>query len=150
MTEDPPPEQRVLADADAIAVVGLSRSAKRDSHVVARHLIRRGYEVIPVHPKADEILDRPARPSLSAIPDPGRVDVVNVFRPADEVPGIVDEALEALPDLDAIWTQKGITHEEAARRAREAGLTVVQDRCIRTQDLRRRFAGASPEVAADA
>jgi predicted CoA-binding protein len=149
MTDGPSPEQRLLERTDTVAVVGLSRSAERDSHIVARHLLRRDYEVIPVHPKADEILDQQAYPSLSALPDElaEEVDVVNVFRPADEVPGILDEALEALPDVAGLWTQKGIVHEEAAERAREHGLTVVQDRCIRTQDLYRRFSGSQEATA---
>lgn len=141
MPEDPAPEQTLLDSADTVAVVGLSTSPKKDSHIVARHMLRRGYDVIPIHPKADEILDQEAFPSISALPDERapEVDVVNVFRPADEVPGILDEALETLPNLQGLWTQKSIVHEEAAKRAREAGLTVVQDRCIRTQDLYRRF-----------
>lgn len=143
MPEDPSPEQHLLAQADTIAVIGLSTDPKKDSRIVAGHMRRRGYRVIPVHPKADEILGETAYPSLADLPEDlaAEVDVVNVFRPADEVPGILDEALTHLPNLQGLWTQKGIVHDQAAARAREAGLIVVQDRCIRTQDLYARFAG---------
>lgn len=146
MPEQAGVEQEVLAQADTIAVVGLSRDPKKDSRIVAAHMQRIGYRIVPVHPKAESILDETAYPSLSALPEDlaAEVDVVNVFRPADEVPGIVDEALDNLPNLQAVWTQKGIEHDEAAERAREAGLTVVQDRCIRTQHLFGRF-GADQE-----
>jgi len=102
------------------------------------------YDVVPISPAATAALGRPAYPSLAALPaDLARqVDLLLVFRPSTEVPAIVEAALAHLPGLKAIWTQKGIVHDEAAARARARGLTVVQDRCIRTQHLFTRFADA--------
>lgn len=148
---DDGPEQTLLAAADTIAVIGLSRDPKRDSHIVANHLKRNGYRIVPVHPKADRILDETAYPSIADIPEDlaAEIDIVDVFRPAEEVPGIVDAALEHLPNLQGIWTQKAIRHDEAAQTAREAGVTVVQDRCIRTQDIYRKFGGGAATQEAD-
>lgn len=133
--------RHLLGTCHTVAVVGLSKNPRKDSYIVAHHLHRQGYEVIPINPTAREILDRPAYPSLAALPPTlsARVEIVNVFRPSADVPAIVDEALAHLPNLRCIWTQKGITHEQAAQRARAAGVAVVQDRCIRTQHLFGRF-----------
>lgn len=140
-----PPEQELLAAADTIAVVGLSRNPKRDSHIVANHLKRNGYRIVPIHPKADAILGEPAYASITDVPDDlaAEIDIVDVFRPSDEVPGIVEEALDHLPNLCGIWTQKDIRSEAGAEAAAEAGVTFVQDRCIRTQDLFRKFGGST-------
>jgi len=139
------PEQELLANAETIAVIGLSRDPKRDSHIVANHLQRSGYRIVPVHPKADEIHDEPAYASIADIPADlaAEIDIIHVFRPAEEVPDIVDATLEHLPNLQGIWTQKAIRHDEAAETARAAGVTVVQDRCIRTQDIYRQYGGGT-------
>jgi uncharacterized protein len=131
----------VLASCRTIAVVGLSSNPHKDSYIVSHHLHRQGYDLIPVNPTATAILGRPAFPSLAQLPTDvaARVQLVVVFRPSEEVPAIVDEALTALPNLLAIWTQKGITNDAAAARARSAGRIVVQDRCIRTQHLFSKF-----------
>lgn len=137
----------LLTASRTIAVVGLSSNPRKDSYIVAHHLHRYGYTIVPVNPTAGEILGRRAYPSIAAIPpDLARtVDLVVVFRPAEEVPGIVREALEHLPNLKGIWTQKNIVSPEAAELARARGLAVVQNRCIRTQHLYLRFvAGAVP------
>ena len=132
----------VLEHCRTVAVVGLSSNPYKDSHIVAHHLSRHRYDVVPINPTATAALGRPAYPSLAALPaDLARqVDLVLVFRPSGEVPAIVEAALAHLPRLKAIWTQKGIVHDAAAARARERGLVVVQDRCIRTQHLFTRFA----------
>lgn len=150
MSEDEP-EQDLLAVADTVAVVGLSRNPKRDSHIVANHLQRNGYRIVPVHPKADSILGQTAYASIADIPADlaAEVDIVDIFRPSDEVPGIVEAALEHLPNLRGIWTQKAIRHDEAAETARAAGVTVVQDRCIRTQDIYRKFGASATAQEAD-
>ncbi|HEX9531536.1 MAG TPA: CoA-binding protein [bacterium] len=131
----------ILEECRIVAVVGLSSSPYKDSYIVAHHLHRQGYDLVPINPKADAILGRPVFRSLSALPagDARRVQLVLIFRPSDEVPQIVDAALAHLPNLQAIWMQKGIVHEAAAARAREAGLIVVADRCIRTQHLFTKF-----------
>ena len=113
-----------------IAVVGLSPNPARPSHGVARALQRLGLRIVPVRPALNEVLGEPAWPSLSAIPEDLRrqIDVVDVFRNADQVAPLVDECIAL--GLPAIWLQDGVIDEVAAQRGREAGLTVVMDRCL--------------------
>lgn len=131
----------ILENCRTVAVVGLSSHPFKDSHIVANHLHRAGYQVVPINPTAATILGRPVSPSLAALPpDVARsIDLVLIFRPSEEVGAIVDAALAHLPNLRAIWTQKGIVDDAAAARARAKGLVVVQDRCIRTQHLFMKF-----------
>lgn len=110
-----------------IAVVGISRDPDKPARKVPEFLIRKGYEVIPVNPFADEILGRKAYKSLREVE--GSVDVVEIFRPSADVPPIVDEAI-ARGDVRAVWMQEGITHPEAAEKARRQGLKVIEDRCM--------------------
>jgi predicted CoA-binding protein len=124
--------ERVLDD-ETIAVVGCSTSPGKAAHDIPKYLLDHEYEVIPINPFAEEVLGRRAYDSLGDVP--GTVDVVNVFRPSEEVPGIVDETLE-LADIQAIWLQLGISHDEAANRAEAAGLAVVQDKCIKIEHRR--------------
>jgi uncharacterized protein len=107
------------------AVVGCSPMPSRPSHDVARFLLDRGYDVVPVNPNAAEILGRPCHPSLRDVP--GRVDVVDIFRRSEHAGAHVDEAIAA--GARAIWMQLGVIDEAAAERARAAGLRVVMDRC---------------------
>lgn len=126
--ENPSPEalRELLQRVKTIAVVGLSPNPDRPSHRIARRLQGWKYQVIPVHPSATEVLSERAYPRLADIP--AGIDLVNVFRPAGEIPGIVDECVAlALP---AIWIQEAIVNELAAERARSAGMFVVMDRCI--------------------
>lgn len=115
---------------DTIAVVGCSATAGKDAHEVPAYLLRHGYDVVPVNPFHDEVLDRPAYDSVEEVEGP--VDVVNVFRPSDEVAGIVDRVLDR-DDVQFVWTQLGIRDDEAAERAEDAGIRVVQDRCIKVE-----------------
>ncbi|NOX24898.1 MAG: CoA-binding protein [Deltaproteobacteria bacterium] len=117
----------ILAAARRIAVVGLSPKPARPSHKVAVYLLAVGYEVIPVNPGHSEILGCKCYPDLESIP--GRVDIVNIFRRAAEVPAIVTSAIVA--GAKVVWMQSGIVNEEAAVLAVEAGLTVVMDHCIK-------------------
>jgi predicted CoA-binding protein len=109
-----------------IAVVGLSSNERRPSFGVAQAIQGFGYRVMPVNPKEREILGEPVVGDLSAISGP--VDLVDVFRAPAHVPGIVDQCLAL--GLPAIWLQEGVVNESAACRARDAGMTVVMDRCI--------------------
>jgi predicted CoA-binding protein len=118
--------QRLLRSAKTIAVVGCSTQAGKPSHEVPRYLIEQGYRVIPVHPSAREILGERVYASLADIPGP--IEIVNVFRPADEAPAVVQAAIAR--GARAVWLQQGISHPDAAARAREAGLEVVMDQCI--------------------
>ena len=116
----------LLEKARRIAVVGLSPKPDRDSNRIARYLIDRGYDVIPVYPREDTILGRQVYRSVKEIP--GGVDIVDVFRRGEDLPEVVDDALAA--KAPALWFQLGCVHEESAARAAAAGLTVVMDRCI--------------------
>jgi len=116
----------LLKSSHTIAVVGLSSKPWRASYGVAQYMQRAGYRIIPVNPREREVLGEKAYARLEDIPE--RVDIVNVFRRAEFVPEIVEAAVRI--GARAIWLQEGIRHEEAAERARQAGLEVVQDRCI--------------------
>jgi len=132
---NPPDEtvRRVLADMRRVAVVGLSARPDRASFGVTRFLVGRGLEVVGVNPALQEdVLGLPIVAELDDVPGP--VDVVDVFRRSDAVPGIVDQAIAI--GARAIWLQEGVVHEEAAARARAAGLTVIQDRCLYKEWLR--------------
>ncbi len=118
--------QDILEKSRVIAVVGLSPKPHRDSHEVAKYLQKQGYRIIPVYPRADSILGEKVYPDLTSIPD--KVDVVDIFRKSEDVPPVVDEAIEI--GAKAVWMQLGIVHEEAAGKALDAGLGVVMDRCM--------------------
>jgi predicted CoA-binding protein len=116
--------QRVLG-LETWAVVGCSPDPWRDSHRIAALLVERGYDVIPVNPGVEEVLGRECFPSVHAIGRP--VDVVDVFRRADQAGRHVDEAIAI--GARAVWLQLGVIDHAAAERARSAGLDVVMDRC---------------------
>jgi predicted CoA-binding protein len=116
----------ILQSARTVAVVGLSGKRYRPSYGVAEYLKREGYRVVPVNPEETEVLGEKCYPDLDSVP--GEIDVVDIFRRSEFVPEIVEAAIRK--GAKVIWMQEGVIHEEAARRAREAGLTVVMDRCI--------------------
>ncbi|MDF3855472.1 CoA-binding protein [Paracoccus sp. P2] len=122
---------RIARTVRCIAIVGLSPNEARPSWGVARYLKSQGYRIIPVNPghAGGTILDERVYPDLRAIPPEQAVDMVDIFRRAEAVPAIVDQALAHLPRLDTIWMQLGIRHPQAAGRARARGLTVIEDRC---------------------
>lgn len=125
---------RDLLAADTVAVVGCSTTPGKAAHDVPAYLQRHDYRVIPVNPYADEVLGEPAYDSLVDVAE--EVDLVDVFRPSEEVPGVVDDVVarhEARGDAGAIWLQLGISDDEAAARAEEAGLKIVQDRCMKVE-----------------
>lgn len=119
----------ILTKYKVVAVVGASRDPRKDAHTVPKYLQEKGYKVVPVNPFADEILGEKAYRSLKEVPFP--VDIVDIFRPSDQVGPVVEEALET--DAKVIWMQLGIRNEEAARKARAAGKKVIQDRCMRIE-----------------
>jgi len=129
--------KEILNRAGSIAVVGLSENQEKDSHRVARYLLEKGYRVIPVNPAAGEILGQRSYPDLASIPE--RVDLVNVFRRSEHLPGVVQEALKI--NAGCIWAQLGVYHEEAAAAAGRLGVPVVMDRCIKVEH--QRLAGGS-------
>ena len=130
--QDPLTIQRVLYASQTIAIVGLSKNDLRASYFVGYYLKRHGYRVIPVNPRETEILDETSYPSLSEIPEP--VDIVNVFRAPEALPGIARESVAI--GASALWCQFGVINEEAARIATDGGLTVIMDRCLKVEHAR--------------
>ncbi|OWU80586.1 CoA-binding protein [Phaeobacter sp. 22II1-1F12B] len=119
----------VLTSVRVIAVVGVSANPVRPSYYVARYLSLKGYDVIPVNPghAGETLFGKTVIGSLSDIDRP--VDMVDIFRRSEAVPPIVDESLDQFPALKAIWMQIGVTNPDAAQKAEDRGVTVIQDRC---------------------
>lgn len=124
--------RRILAEYKTIAVVGLSDKWHRPSNFAAKYLKDHGYKIIPVNPGQKEILGEKCYPSLLDIPE--KVDVVDIFRKPEDVPPIVEDAIKI--GAKVIWMQIGVINEEAAKRAREAGLEVVMNRCMKIEHAR--------------
>lgn len=128
MFANPAPDEirALLKKTRSIAVVGLSPQPARPSYFVAKAMQGFGYRIVPVRPAVSEVLGEQAYATLAEVPE--RIDLVDVFRAAEHIDAIVDECLRL--KIPAIWIQEGIINEPAAQRARDAGLTVVMDRCI--------------------
>ena len=118
--------KKILTDATTIAIVGASSNPGKASHGIMQKLQKAGYRVIPVNPTESEILGERSYPSLLDVPE--RIDIVDVFRHAEDTPGIADEA--ATIGAKVLWLQSGISSEEAAERAVKGGLVAVMDTCI--------------------
>jgi predicted CoA-binding protein len=116
----------ILHNSRTIAVVGLSGKRYRPSYGVAEYMKRAGYRIIPVNPNETEVLGERSYPDLESVPEP--VDIVDIFRRSEFVPEIVEAAIRIGAKM--VWMQEDVFHEAAARRAQEAGLAVVMDRCI--------------------
>ena len=121
--------KRILKEYKTIAVVGLSGNWNRPSHFAAKYMKAHGYKIIPVNPGYEEILGEKCYPSLLEIPEP--VDIVDIFRRSRDVPPIVDDAIEI--GAKVVWMQLTVEHEEAAQKAREAGLEVIMNRCVKIE-----------------
>ena len=130
--QDPLTTQRVLLNSKTIAIVGLSKNALRASHFVGFYLRRHGYRVFAVNPREKEIFGEPSYASLRDVPE--RIDIVNVFRAPDALPGIAAEAVEV--GAKTLWCQFNVINEEGARIAEDGGLTVIMDRCIKVEHAR--------------
>jgi predicted CoA-binding protein len=120
--------RELLAGVRTVAVVGIKAGDRDDAYRVPRYMQAQGYRIIPVNPKLERVLGQPAVPSVAEIREP--VDLVNLFRDSRHVPGHVDEILALSTPPRAVWLQLGIRHDAAARRLAEAGIAVVQDRCL--------------------
>ena len=127
-------EEKILRDSHTVALVGASPDVERPSYRVFSYLKEQGYRVIPVNPRFPQILGETCYPDLAAIPE--KVDVVDIFRRAEDVPPVVDQAIGI--GAKVVWMQQGVIHEAAASRAREAGLQVVMDKCMRKEHLKMR------------
>lgn len=133
MATDTDSKLREILEYGTVAVVGCSTTPGKAAHDIPRYLLDNGYDVVPVNPFAEEIFGLTAYDSISDVS--GDIDVVDVFRPSEEVAGIVDEVIER-NDVEALWLQLDIRDDEATARAREAGVDVVQDRCIKVEHQR--------------
>ncbi|KXB07977.1 hypothetical protein AKJ58_01330 [candidate division MSBL1 archaeon SCGC-AAA385D11] len=120
---------RILKENTNITVVGCSRTEGKPAHEIPKFLKSKGYRIIPVNPFADEILGEKTYPSLEEVEE--KIDVVEIFRPSEEVYEIVEEALET--DAKVIWMQLGIKNEKAKKLAEENGLKVIQDKCMKVE-----------------
>ena len=129
----PDPIRDILEQSKTLAVVGLSAKTTRPSHGVAAYMQRHGYRIIPVNPQEDVVLGEKVYPTLDAVPEP--LDVVVIFRRSEFVPEVVDAAIRK--GAKVVWMQEGVIHEQAADRARAAGLRVVMDRCILKEHAKR-------------
>jgi predicted CoA-binding protein len=122
----------ILRNSRTVAVVGLSADPGRPSHVVASYLKEHGYRIIPVNPNEKTVLRLKSYPDLSSVPV--KIDVVDIFRRSEDVPPIVQEAIKI--GAKAVWMQESIKNAAAAAAARQAGLKVVQDRCMRKEHIK--------------
>jgi uncharacterized protein len=121
----------ILRNFHNVAMVGATAVSERPSNIVFNYLTEQGYNVIPVNPNINEINGKKCYPNLSAIPE--KVEVVDIFRRSEDVPPIVEEAIKI--GAKAVWMQEGIINEESAKRARDAGLLVVMDKCMRKEHI---------------
>lgn len=124
--EDAATIEKILRDSKTIALVGASENPARDANRIMRFLLNRGYTVYPVNPRYSSVLGKTCYPDLVSVPDP--IDIVDVFRRSEAVPGIVDEAIRIKAKV--LWLQFDVVHEEAAATAEQHGMQVVMDRCI--------------------
>jgi predicted CoA-binding protein len=121
---------REILSMETIAVVGCSSTPGKDAHEVPRYMQRHGYDVVPVNPNAETVLGRPAYDTLSSVEE--EIEIVDVFRPGEEVAGIVQDVL-ARDDVAVVWTQLGIRDDGATERIEASGRTMVQDRCLKVE-----------------
>jgi len=126
--------KEILSNSKTVAVVGISPKEDRPSYIVASYLKSKGYQIIPVRPDGEEILGEKVYHSLTEIPKEIKVEVVDIFRKSEDVPPIVEEAIQR--GAKVVWMQEGITHKEAGEKAEKAGLKVIMDRCMKKEHQR--------------
>jgi predicted CoA-binding protein len=124
--------RRILTDYKRVAIVGLSADWSRPSNFAGKYLLEHSFDVVPVNPKYDQILGQKCYPDLTEISP--QVDIVDLFQRVERIPAFVDQAIEI--GAKVVWMQLGIIHEEAAQKARDAGLEVVMDRCMKIEYAR--------------
>jgi len=127
--------RRILGTCRTIAVVGLSPQWHRPSFFAAKYMQEHGYRIVPINPSAPEILGQRSHPSVTAAVEAGeKIDMVDCFRKSSDIPPLADEAIAV--GAKCLWLQIGVIHEEAAAKARAAGLDVVMDRCVKIEHAR--------------
>ncbi|MGQ0605873.1 MAG: CoA-binding protein [Candidatus Nitrosotenuis sp.] len=134
MDIDPHSDEQIrkILSLKTVAVVGMSKNKEKAAHYVPKYLLSQGYDVIPVNPTADQILDIQCHASLDEIPR--QIDIVDVFRPSDQVLSVIEEAIRKKPKV--IWLQEGIHNPQAEELARKAGIQVVFNRCMLAEHQR--------------
>ncbi len=134
MEEDPTPDDEIreILSLSKIAVVGMSKNSSKAAHYVPRYLSEQGYDITPVNPTTDDILGKKAYSVVSEID--GNVDVVNVFRPSDQILPVIQEAIKIKPKV--IWLQEGIHNVEAEEIAKKAGIKIIFNRCMLAEHQR--------------
>lgn len=125
----------ILNSSKTIAVVGLSNSPMRPSYGVSAYMQSVGYKILPVNPGINGALGEKAVPTLLDLPQDQKIDIVNIFRKPESVPEIVDQAIQL--KVPCVWMQEEVVHEEAAEKARKAGITVIMDKCILKEHRKR-------------
>lgn len=121
----------IFAQTKTIALIGASKKPSRASYRVGNYLADLGYRVIPINPghTGEQLFGQTVVASMQDIPDPQNVDMIDIFRKSEYIGDIVDDAMDALPNLKTVWMQLELTHETAAKKASNAGIMVVQDKC---------------------
>ena len=130
---DADPITKILRESKTIAVVGLSSNSMRPSFGVTEYMQDAGYRIIPVNPNEAEVLGEKSYPQLEDVPE--KIDIVNVFRRAEDVPPVVESAIRI--GAKVVWMQQGIENEKAAEQARAAGLVAIEDACILVEHRKR-------------
>lgn len=125
--------KEILTNYNTIAIVGISDKPERDSYIVAKYLLSKGYKIIPVNPNIDSIFGLKAYPDLLSVPD--EIDIVDIFRRPEFVDEIVEQAIQKKAKV--IWMQLGVVNEKAADKAKGAGLKVVMNKCIKVEHIYR-------------
>ncbi len=123
---------RKILSLKTVAVVGMSKNEEKAAHYVPKYLLSQGYDVVPVNPTADQILNKKCHANLDEVSQ--QIDIVDVFRPSDQVLSVIKEAIKKKPKV--IWLQEGIHNEEAEELARKAGIQVVFNRCMLAEHQR--------------
>lgn len=126
--------KETLCNCKTIAVVGISPKEDRPSYIVASYLKSKGYRIIPVRPDGESILGEQVYRSLLEIPEEIGLEIVDIFRKSEDVPPIVEEAIQR--GAKVVWMQEGVIHKEAGEKAKKAGLKVVMDRCLKKEHQR--------------
>lgn len=121
---------QILDDAHTVAVVGIKAAENEDAHRIPKYLQAHGYRIVPINPKLDEVLGEPAHPGLTEAAEAEQIDLVNLFRASENIPAHTEEILAMSPLPRTVWMQLGIHDGPSASRLRQAGIRVVQDRCI--------------------
>ena len=125
-------EIRNILSMKNVVVVGMSKNSEKAAHYVPKYLMNNGYNITPINPTAEEILNKKCYPDISAVDE--QIDIVDVFRPSEDVLPVVQEAIKKQPKV--IWLQEGIHNKEAEDLARKAGITVVFNRCMLAEHQR--------------